>query len=79
MQCLEAATGWGASWCSQLEDPHMASPWDVHLVTTWWPSSKGKKEREQSELLEKAGISLGVVRAAKTLSTNLLVLEAAYL
>ena len=40
---------------------------------------KGKKEREQSELLEKAGISLGVVRAAKTLSTNLLVLEAAYL
>lgn len=46
MQCLEAAISWGASWCSQLEDPHMASPWDVNLVTTWWLSSKGKKERE---------------------------------
>lgn len=52
MQCLEAAIGWGAGWCSQLEDPHMASPWDMRLVMTWWPSSKGKKEREAGSQAE---------------------------
>lgn len=43
--------------------------WDFQLVP-----EKEKGKTEKSELLEKAGISLGVVRAEKRLSTSLLVL-----
>ena len=43
--------------------------WDFQLVP-----EKEKGKTEKCELLEKAGISLGVVRAEKRLSTSLLVL-----
>ena len=40
---------------------------------------KRARQRDRSELLEKAGISLGAARAAERLSTSLLVLAAAHL
>lgn len=57
---------------SYLPQSHL---WDSHIVSE---KEKGETEREKW-ILEKAGISLGVARAAKRLSTSLLVSTAAYL
>lgn len=62
---------------SMCEKKQFSPKSSVRLSTYAW--ERKRWDREKSEVLEKAGISLGVVRAAKRLSTSLLVLAAAYL
>ena len=44
----EVSVGWGPSWGSHLEDPHMARPWAVGFVI-WWLGSKGKRRERENQ------------------------------